>query len=156
MLTSALTRTAAAAAASRQVAVRAASTSAFRMASTAAAAAAPASTASLLTVAARARLSAPAFPLSAVRSYASSVGPSVEDIEKRIRDVLGSFEKVKPDAITPSASFTSDLGLDSLDAVEVVMAIEEEFNIEIPDEEADAITTVQQAIDYVSHAPEAV
>ncbi|CAD6884840.1 unnamed protein product [Tilletia controversa] len=153
MLTSALTRTAAAAAASRQVAVRAASTSAFRMASTTAA---PASTASLLTVAARARLSAPAFPLSAVRSYASSGGPSVEDIEKRIRDVLGSFEKVKPDAITPSASFTSDLGLDSLDAVEVVMAIEEEFNIEIPDEEADAITTVQQAIDYVSHAPEAV
>ncbi|KAE8209383.1 hypothetical protein CF319_g2476 [Tilletia indica] len=152
MLTSALTRTAATAA-SRQVVVRAASTSAFRTA--AAAAASPSSSAPFLT-AARARLSAPSFTLSAVRSYASSGGPSVEDIEKRIRDVLGSFEKVKPSAITPSASFTTDLGLDSLDAVEVVMAIEEEFNIEIPDEEADGITTVQQAIDYVSHAPEAV
>ncbi|KAL9938074.1 hypothetical protein V8E36_002697 [Tilletia maclaganii] len=97
-----------------------------------------------------------ASSLVAVRTYASGGGPSVEDIEKRIKDVLASFEKVKPNAITPSASFTSDLGLDSLDAVEVVMAIEEEFNIEIPDEEADNITTVQQAIDYVSHAPEAV
>ncbi|KAK0529416.1 mitochondrial acyl carrier protein [Tilletia horrida] len=153
MLTAAFARTAAAAAAassSRQVVVRAASASA--------AAAARATRASSFlpqaSAAAAARLSPPS--LFAVRTYASSGGPSVEDIEKRIRDVLASFEKVKASAITPSASFTSDLGLDSLDAVEVVMAIEEEFNIEIPDEEADNITTVQQAIDYVSHAPEAV
>lgn len=55
--------------------------------------------------------------------------------------------------VSASSSFTSDLGLDSLDAVEVVMAIEEEFSIEIPDAEADAITTVQQAIDYIGKTP---
>nr|CDI51714.1 probable ACP1-mitochondrial acyl-carrier protein [Melanopsichium pennsylvanicum 4] len=59
-------------------------------------------------------------------------------------------------AVSATSSFTSDLGLDSLDAVEVVMAIEEEFTIEIPDEEADNITTVQQAIDYIAKTPEAV
>lgn len=58
--------------------------------------------------------------------------------------------------MTPQASFTADLGLDSLDAVEVVMAIEEEFNIEIPDADADAITSVQQAVDYISRTPDAV
>ena len=58
--------------------------------------------------------------------------------------------------MTPQASFTADLGLDSLDAVEVVMAIEEEFNIEIPDADADAIASVQQAVDYISRTPDAV
>lgn len=56
--------------------------------------------------------------------------------------------------VSNTSSFTSDLGLDSLDAVEVVMAIEEEFSIEIPDAEADNITTVQQAIDYIAKTPE--
>lgn len=51
-----------------------------------------------------------------------------------------------PQQLSPTATFTSDLGLDSLDAVEVVMAIEEEFGIEIPDAEADEITTVQQGM----------
>ncbi|KAK0545803.1 mitochondrial acyl carrier protein [Tilletia horrida] len=140
--------------AARQVAVRAGSTSST---SVAARAASSASTSSLLASAStRARLFPPSAGSVAIRSYASGGGPSPEDIEKRIREVLTSFEKVKPAAIAPSASFVADLGLDSLDAVEVVMAIEEEFNIEIPDEEADNITTVQQAIDYVSHAPEAV
>lgn len=62
---------------------------------------------------------------------------------------------VLPDKqVSNTSSFTSDLGLDSLDAVEVVMAIEEEFSIEIPDAEADNITTVQQAIDYIAKTPE--
>ncbi|WWC88656.1 acyl carrier protein [Kwoniella dendrophila CBS 6074] len=85
------------------------------------------------------------------RSYAAAAGLSKDDITSRVLDVLKSFEKVDHTKLTPGASFTSDLGLDSLDAVEVVMAIEEEFAIEIPDAEADEITTVQKAIDYVSH-----
>ena len=56
--------------------------------------------------------------------------------------------------VATSSKFVEDLGLDSLDAVEVVMAIEEEFSIEIPDEEADNITPVQQAIDYIAKSPE--
>ncbi|KAN0125169.1 acyl carrier protein [Russula decolorans] len=76
-------------------------------------------------------------------------------IETRILDVMKSFEKVHPEKLKPTASFTNDLGLDSLDAVEVVMAVEEEFSIEIPDEEADGIQTVQHAIDYIAKTPEA-
>nr|XP_031864376.1 acyl carrier protein [Kwoniella shandongensis]KAA5531448.1 acyl carrier protein [Kwoniella shandongensis] len=94
-----------------------------------------------------------AAPIS--RSYAASAGLSKDDISSRVLDVLKSFEKVDGGKLSPSASFTSDLGLDSLDAVEVVMAIEEEFAIEIPDAEADEITTVQKAIDYVANSPEA-
>ncbi|WFD02151.1 mitochondrial acyl carrier protein [Malassezia obtusa] len=90
------------------------------------------------------------------RTYASGGGLSNDEIKTRIEDVLKSFEKVDPALVKPSASFTGDLGLDSLDAVEVVMAIEEEFNIEIPDAEADNITTVQQAIEYIEHTPDAV
>ncbi|KAG8927299.1 hypothetical protein FRC02_008312 [Tulasnella sp. 418] len=78
------------------------------------------------------------------RFYSAASGLNKEDITARILDVLKSFEKVKPEKLTTSASFAGDLGLDSLDAVEVVMAIEEEFAIEIPDAEADEITTVQQ------------
>jgi acyl carrier protein len=52
--------------------------------------------------------------------------------------------------VTPGASFVDDLGADSLDTVELVMALEEEFDCEIPDEEAEKITTVQQAIDYIN------
>ena len=56
---------------------------------------------------------------------------------------------MKEDEVTPNASFVDDLGADSLDTVELVMALEEEFECEIPDEEAEKITTVQQAIDYI-------
>ena len=57
---------------------------------------------------------------------------------------------VKEDEVTPNASFVDDLGADSLDTVELVMALEEEFECEIPDEEAEKITSVQQAIDYIN------
>ncbi|GAA6054394.1 hypothetical protein JCM3770_002235 [Rhodotorula araucariae] len=88
------------------------------------------------------------------RTYAASA-LAPETIKARIEDVLKSFEKVDATKVAPTASFTNDLGLDSLDAVEVVMAIEEEFAIEIPDEDADRITTVGEAIDYITKSPEA-
>ncbi|KAH9064230.1 acyl carrier protein [Lactarius vividus] len=98
------------------------------------------------------RLHMSRIPQRAAFSAASTLDKS--QIETRVLDVLKSFEKVSPEKIKPSATFTDDLGLDSLDAVEVVMAVEEEFSIEIPDTEADAIQTVQQAIDYVAKTPE--
>ncbi|PWN34737.1 acyl carrier protein [Meira miltonrushii] len=97
-------------------------------------------------------LKVPAFQ---TRAYAASSGLSNQEIQNRIFEVLKSFEKVDPAKISASAAFTTDLGLDSLDAVEVVMAIEEEFSIDIPDAEADNITSVQEAIDYISKTPSA-
>ncbi|CEL56776.1 Acyl carrier protein, mitochondrial OS=Neurospora crassa (strain ATCC 24698 / 74-OR23-1A / CBS 708,71 / DSM 1257 / FGSC 987) GN=nuo-12 PE=1 SV=2 [Rhizoctonia solani AG-1 IB] len=94
-------------------------------------------------------------PAFAVRSYAAAAGLSKNDIQTRIFDVLKGFEKVDAAKLSAGSSFTEDLGLDSLDAVEAVMAIEEEFSIEIPDAEADEIKTVQQAIDYIANTPEA-
>ncbi|KAJ9111046.1 hypothetical protein QFC19_001243 [Naganishia cerealis] len=82
--------------------------------------------------------------IAAQRWYAASSGLDREQITSRVLEVLKGFEKADGSKLTPSATFTEDLGLDSLDAVEVVMAIEEEFAIEIPDEEADAITSVGQ------------
>jgi len=93
--------------------------------------------------------------VSTFRAYSAAAGLSKEDITERILSTLKSFEKVPQDKLTATSSFSSDLGLDSLDAVEVVMAVEEEFGIEIPDEEADAIQTVQQAIEYIAKTPEA-
>ncbi|KAF5356014.1 hypothetical protein D9756_003836 [Leucocoprinus leucothites] len=90
--------------------------------------------------------------------YSASAGLQQNDIQARVFDVLKGFEKVNQSKLARSASFANDLGLDSLDAVEVVMAIEEEFSIEIPDAEADEIQTVQQvllAIDYIAKTPEA-
>ncbi|KAK4055669.1 mitochondrial acyl carrier protein [Microbotryomycetes sp. JL201] len=91
----------------------------------------------------------------APRWYSAAAGLDKTAIQSRIFEVLQSFEKVDSTKVSPTASFTNDLGLDSLDAVEVVMAIEEEFSIEIPDEEADKITTVAEAIEYISKSPEA-
>ncbi|KAG6337344.1 hypothetical protein ID866_1769 [Astraeus odoratus] len=88
-------------------------------------------------------------------NYSAAPSLSKDDIQTRILDVLKGFEKVKQDKLSASASFAGDLGLDSLDTVEVVMAVEEEFAIEIPDAEADEIKTVQQAIDYIAKTPEA-
>ncbi|KAG8985275.1 hypothetical protein FRB90_004848 [Tulasnella sp. 427] len=89
------------------------------------------------------------------RFYSAAGALSKEDVTARILDVLKSFEKVDAVKLTPTSSFAEDLGLDSLDSVEVVMAVEEEFAIEIPDAEADEIKTVQQAIDYILKTPEA-
>lgn len=70
-------------------------------------------------------------------------------IEERVRKIVAEQLGVKEDEVTSEASFVEDLGADSLDTVELVMALEEEFETEIPDEEAEKITTVKLAIDYV-------
>ena len=88
-----------------------------------------------------------------VRFYAANI--SKADIEARVLEIVKAFDKVKdPSKISASSSFSSDLGLDSLDTVEVVMAIEEEFSVEIPDKEADEIKSVGQAVEYISQHPE--
>ena len=71
-------------------------------------------------------------------------------IEERVKKITVEQLGVSEDEVTNEASFVDDLGADSLDTVELVMALEEEFDTEIPDEEAEKITTVQAAIDYVS------
>jgi acyl carrier protein len=75
---------------------------------------------------------------------------SMSSIEERVKKIVVDQLGVSEDQVTVSASFVDDLGADSLDTVELVMALEEEFETEIPDEEAEKITTVQQAIDFVS------
>ena len=72
-------------------------------------------------------------------------------IEERVKKIIVEQLGVKEEDVKPEASFVEDLGADSLDTVELVMALEEEFEIEIPDEEAEKITTVQSAIDYVQN-----
>ena len=73
------------------------------------------------------------------------------DIEDRVKKIIVEQLGVSADDVTEGASFVDDLGADSLDTVELVMALEEEFECEIPDEEAENITTVKQAIDYVNN-----
>ena len=74
----------------------------------------------------------------------------MSSIEERVKKIVIEQLGVKEDEVTPSASFVDDLGADSLDTVELVMALEEEFETEIPDEEAEKITTVKLAIDYIN------
>jgi acyl carrier protein len=73
----------------------------------------------------------------------------MSNIEERVKKIVAEQLGVKEE-IANDASFVDDLGADSLDTVELVMALEEEFECEIPDEDAEKITTVQQAIDYVT------
>ena len=70
-------------------------------------------------------------------------------IEERVKKIVVEQLGVKEEEVNNDSSFVDDLGADSLDTVELVMALEEEFECEIPDEEAEKITTVQQAVDYV-------
>ena len=74
----------------------------------------------------------------------------MSNIEARVKKIIVEQLGVQEDQVVNSASFVDDLGADSLDTVELVMALEEEFECEIPDEDAEKITTVQQAIDYVT------
>ena len=74
----------------------------------------------------------------------------MSNFEERVRIIIVEQLGVGEDDVSDDASFVDDLGADSLDTVELVMALEEEFECEIPDEEAEKITTVKQAIDYVS------
>jgi acyl carrier protein len=76
--------------------------------------------------------------------------PQMSSVEERVKKIVIEQLGVKEEEVTKEASFVDDLGADSLDTVELVMALEEEFKTEIPDEEAEKITTVQQAIDYIN------
>jgi len=73
----------------------------------------------------------------------------MSNIEERVKKIVCEQLGVKEEEVTTESSFVNDLGADSLDTVEFVMALEEEFETEIPDEEAEKITTVQQAIAYI-------
>lgn len=75
----------------------------------------------------------------------------MSDIEARVKKIIAEQLGVPEGDVTNEKAFVADLGADSLDTVELVMALEEEFECEIPDEEAEKITTVQQAIDYVNN-----
>ena len=72
------------------------------------------------------------------------------NIEERVKKIIVDMLGVKPEDVVPEASFVDDLGADSLDTVELVMALEEEFETDIPDEEVEKINTVQAAIDYIT------
>ena len=74
----------------------------------------------------------------------------MSSIEDRVKKIVCEQLGAKEEDVNAKSSFIDDLGADSLDTVELVMALEEEFDTEIPDEEAEKITTVQQAIDYIN------
>ncbi|NLS11508.1 acyl carrier protein [Vibrio sp. SM6] len=76
----------------------------------------------------------------------------MSNLEERVKKIIVEQLGVDESEVKNEASFVDDLGADSLDTVELVMALEEEFDTEIPDEEAEKITTVQAAIDYVTNA----
>lgn len=70
-------------------------------------------------------------------------------VEEKVKEIIAKQLGVNASEVTPEASFVEDLGADSLDTVELVMAFEEAFNIEIPDEDAEKILKVQNAVDYI-------
>ena len=74
----------------------------------------------------------------------------MESVEERVKQIIVEQLGVDEAEVTPKASFVDDLGADSLDTVELVMAFEEAFDIEIPDEEAEKIRTVKDAVDYIN------
>jgi acyl carrier protein len=73
----------------------------------------------------------------------------MDDVYEKVKNIIIEELAVDSEEVTPEASFIDDLGADSLDVVELVMAFEEEFDIEIPDEDAEGIITVQDAVDYI-------
>lgn len=77
--------------------------------------------------------------------------PELSDIEPKVKKIVAEQMGVKEDEISRETSFVNDLNADSLDTVELVMELEEEFELSIPDEEAEKIQTVGQAIDYISN-----
>ena len=70
-------------------------------------------------------------------------------VEEKVKQIIVDQLGVEPSEVTPASSFVDDLGADSLDRVELIMALEETFGVEIPDDEAEKISTVQNAVDYI-------
>jgi NADH dehydrogenase (ubiquinone) 1 alpha/beta subcomplex 1 len=93
----------------------------------------------------------PFFVQQQLRSYTLPAA----DVTSRIVQVVKAFEKVDPNVVKETSHFATDLGLDSLDAVELVMAFEDEFAIEIPDADADKIVSVKDAVSYILSHPNA-
>lgn len=92
---------------------------------------------------------------SLIRCYAGFPSLTRDIAKERVLELLEGYDKVdQSKEITDETSFISDLGLDSLDVVEVVMEVEHEFNIQIPDHEADSLKTVGQTIDYIISQPD--
>lgn len=89
------------------------------------------------------------------RNFAGATFLDKGDVEARVVQVVKDFDKVDAGKVTAASHFINDLGLDSLDAVEVVMAFEDEFVIEIPDNEAEKIQTCADAINFVAAHPQA-
>lgn len=100
---------------------------------------------------------APAIaPIMNVRNFADAPQFLEEDeVTQRILDVLKKFPRIEESKLSADANFTKDLGIDSLDAVEVVMLIEDEFNLQIPDQEAEKIQSIPDAVRYVTTHPTA-
>eukprot|EP01123_Difflugia_compressa_P007851 TRINITY_DN2198_c0_g6_i1.p1 TRINITY_DN2198_c0_g6~~TRINITY_DN2198_c0_g6_i1.p1 ORF type:complete len:135 (-),score=22.99 TRINITY_DN2198_c0_g6_i1:197-601(-) len=90
-----------------------------------------------------------------LRFYSDAHKLSYAEVESRVLKVVKAFDKVDPNIVTVNSTFQKDLGVDSLDAVELVMALEDEFVIQIPDEEAEKITSCLEAINYISTHPHA-
>ena len=78
------------------------------------------------------------------------VTPTMSNVEEKVKKIIEEKLSVNADQITSEAKFAEDLKADSLDTVELVMALEDEFGLDIPDEEADKIKTVQDAVDYIN------
>jgi acyl carrier protein len=74
------------------------------------------------------------------------------DVEEKVKEIICEQLNVSAEDVVPEASFVDDLGADSLDQVELIMAMEEEFDISIPDEDAEKIATVKDALDYIKKA----
>jgi acyl carrier protein len=72
-----------------------------------------------------------------------------KSVEERVKNIIVEQLRVEPEQVKPEAQFVNDLGADSLDTVELIMALEEEFDVEIPDEQAEKIKTVGEAIEHI-------
>ena len=88
-----------------------------------------------------------------IRTFAVSTFLDAAEVTERILTVVKNFDQVDSNKVHAKVKFTDDLGLDSLDVVEVVMAIEDEFAIEIPDTEADKIASIEDAVEYIISHP---
>jgi acyl carrier protein len=86
---------------------------------------------------------------SGAKRSANYIFMSDKPIEEKVKDIIVEQLGVNPEQVTPTASFIEDLGADSLDIVELVMAFEEEFNVEVPDEDAEKLQTVGDVIKYI-------
>ncbi|TSK87470.1 Acyl carrier protein, mitochondrial [Bagarius yarrelli] len=94
------------------------------------------------------QVSSPA--LSLCRQYCESPPLTLQSIEERVLNVLKLYDKIKPETLQSSSHFMKDLGLDSLDQVEIIMAMEDEFGFEIPDVDAEKLMTPAEVVQYIA------